>query len=495
MKKLNVIFIIILLITQIACRDDYRKLREARAIWISRFDYVSPDKNPERMKSLILNYLRNARNSKMNIVFFQVRGNADAFYNSSYEPWSKMLTGTLGKDPDWDPLQFAIDAAHNLGLELHVWINTFPVWRAKEGLPEESNPRHIMLEHPDWIVCDKNGGKMNPEEGYICLSPGIPEVKSHICKVVMDIVRKYDVDGVHFDYIRYPEESKKFGYSSDEISRKRFNSAEGNPQNLSWGDWQRNEINTFVSMVSDSIRSYKPYVKISAAVIGSYKKNRWNAYDEVFQDPIQWLNNNKMHFIVPMTYMKKEPFMLAINEWKELIDVANIYPGLAAYKANEWGWEELWDEIEYIRENGFQGLVFFSASSLNKIWKELINDKIVNWANIPYFQDGVNTFTPSIKNFKVERIDEDKVKIEWDLPENGNEYYFNIYRTKLSRFSNIDDLELVFITPRGVSNFVDNTKEDFYYAISVLNRYNKESEISKLKKPINVKSISYLEKK
>ncbi|MGH2566859.1 MAG: glycoside hydrolase family 10 protein, partial [Bacteroidota bacterium] len=221
--------------------------REARGVWMSRFEYAddSSRSNPDRAQRRIREVFEQARRAKFNMVFFQVRGNGDAFYRSAYEPWSLMLTGTLGQDPGWDPLQFALDEAHRLGLELHAWLNTFPVWRGKTP-PAESTPRSVYLEHPDWLVCDSDGKPMPLNDGYVNVSPGIPAARQHVLDVVMDMVEKYDVDGIHFDYIRYPEESTARGYSHDSISVARFTSTEGNPKRLAWDHWQREQVNEFV---------------------------------------------------------------------------------------------------------------------------------------------------------------------------------------------------------------------------------------------------------
>jgi len=163
---------------------------EARAIWMSRFDYAF-GRTAEQSRNYIRSYFEQARKSNFNIIYFQVRGNADALYHSAYEPWSKILTGTLGADPGWDPLQFAIDRAREQGLELHAWINTFPAWRSGEKPPTASIPEHPYRAHPEWVVCDSSGKPMNPKIGYITFSPGIPEVQQHIQKVLADIVGNY----------------------------------------------------------------------------------------------------------------------------------------------------------------------------------------------------------------------------------------------------------------------------------------------------------------
>lgn len=493
-NKIILALLLTFILLMTGCKDEFKSNREARGVWMSRFDYTSADRSRERMKSNILNSLRNVRAAKMNMVFFQVRGNADAFYKSDYEPWSALLTGELGKDPGWDPLEYALETAHSLGIELHAWINTYPAWRAKDNVPPECYPRHIMLQHPEWIVCDKNGDMMKPEEGYISLSPGVPAVNEHITKVVLDLVKKYDIDGVHFDYIRYPEESIEKGYSNDRISRERFNSASGNPKYLKWDDWQREQINNFVKGVSDSVKNIKPFVKVSAAVIGSYKENKWNAYSAVYQDPVNWLTAGKVDFITPMSYMKKEQFTGAMLEWKKVIGLEDIYPGLAAYKANEWGWSEIWDEIVYLRETGFKGFVVFAVNSLNKVWKKLGEDYLNGWANVPEYRSANKEIPGTVSGINAVRIDDNRVKIEWKYNDSVEDVYFNIYRSKSSRFSSASDMELAYITPRGVKSYIDNTSDDYYYYISVLDRYNREGKITG---PVTVqkKSITFMEKK
>ena len=462
-----------------SCKDEYKIKRETRAAWMSRFDYVSADKSTDRMKSTILSSMRNMRAAKMNVVFFQVRGNADAFYKSDYEPWSALLTGELGKDPGWDPLQYAVETAHSLGLEIHVWINTFPAWKAKDNLPTESTPRHVMLQHPDWIICDKNGDLMKPDEGYISLSPGNPDVRNHISKVVMDIVNKYDIDGIHFDYIRYPEETVKNGYSGDKISKERFASDEGNPKKLGWEDWERDQINQFISSTSDLIKQSKPYVKVSAAVIGSYSKAKWNGYSAVYQDAKEWLKEGKVDFIVPMSYLKLDDFTNAMKEWKTIVDAKDVFPGLAAYKANDWGWKEIWEEVSYIRESGFQGFVFFAIGSLTKVWGELKDVQLTQWANVPETRSKSAGKPEDVESVSVERLDDNKVKISWKSPSNSGDYYFNVYRSGIGRYSSADEKELAYITSRGVNSVIDDSKNDYLYSVSALNRYNIEGNISK----------------
>lgn len=352
-----------------SCKVPPVKKHEVRAVWMSRFEYAQ-GKSAHESKQYIRSSFRQFHDAGLNMILFQVRGNGDAFYHSRYEPWSDLLSGTLGRDPGWDPLQFALETAHHLGMELHVWINTFPAWKAGRPLPTESIPRHPLLAHPEWVVCDSTGTPMHPRAGYITFSPGNPQVQQHIRNVVMDLLGKYDVDGVHFDYIRYPEGTVRNGYSHDSVSVARF--AAANPLQFKWNVWQREQINRFVGAVYNTITAAKPWVKVSAAVIGYHHGVRWNGYSAVMQDARRWLATGKIDLLFPMTYTRinhpTAPYTAALQQWKEMRYLGGlINPGIATYKVGgKYTWKEIWKEIERVRKDRFPGMVFFSATSLLK---------------------------------------------------------------------------------------------------------------------------------
>jgi len=377
MKKVFVLGIfIIFLFTLISCKKPELRKYETRAVWMSRFEYAQ-DKTPEESQQYIKDAFQKFHDAGLNLIIFQVRGNGDAFYSSKYEPWSDLLSDRIGTDPGWDPLQFAIDEAHQYGMELHAWINTFPAWKAEYPLPPKSDPLHPIIAHPEWVVCDSAGQPMHPEAGYITFSPGIPAVQEHIQNVVMDIVDNYDVDGIHFDYIRYPEGSVKMGYSHDSVSVARFKSEEYNPQKLGWEPWEREQVNLFVETVYNKIAEAKPWVKISAAVIGHHHGGGWNGYCAVYQDARRWMATGKIDYIFTMTYTQinhpTAPYTTAINQWKSMqyLDRA-IFPGIATYKVGrQYNLQEIWKQIELVRNEGFHGMVFFSANSLLKLLDQL----------------------------------------------------------------------------------------------------------------------------
>ena len=376
MKNLFILIIVLTCAFLNSCKIPESGKYEVRAVWMSRFEYAR-DKSVQESKQHIASSFKKFARAGMNVILFQVRGNGDAFYNSDYEPWSAMLSDSIGKDPGWDPLAYAIEQARENNLELHAWINTFPAWRADDPLPAPSQPMHPILLHPEWVVCDSAGQAMTPENGYISFSPGIPEVQQHIIRVVLDIISKYDVDGIHFDYIRYPESSPEMGYSHDKVTLSRLGSSIENPANLSLENFQREQVNNFVTKVYNAVTGQKSWVKMSAAVIGHHHNSSWNGYHDVYQDAGRWLATGKIDMVFLMTYTNighpTAPYERALEQWQQMTHLGRpIIPALPVYKTGRSiEWSEIWDQMNLIRNSGFPGMVFFSANSLNKELDEI----------------------------------------------------------------------------------------------------------------------------
>jgi len=457
---------------------------------MSRFEYAHERilGNPEKSKNEIRSVFQKARSAKLNMVFFQVRGNADAFYDSRYEPWSKMLTDTLGKNPGWDPLEFAVVEAHRQGLELHAWFNTFPMWRGS-ALPRETIPRQTILAHPEWVVCDSSGKPMTSlpsANEYIWASPGNPEARQHILNVADDIVQKYDVDGIHFDYIRYPEGSPARGYSRDSVSIARFNSIEGNPAKLSWDHWQREQVNTFVYDAYNRITARKPWVKMSAAVIGKYMGKGWTSYFAVYQDPRRWMEVGKIDFIVPMVYWEREhpthPFVPLITEWHDRVAYdRHVVPGLSTSLQNRFGWSELSSEIAEVRSKKLPGVVFFSSGGLAKAWDNLGLTEFPFWAVTPRmaWKDSTIPPPPRVKSI---HLDSDGVRIQWEANLTQRPLSYIIYRSSTPAIRRWEAQSILSVTYRNASEFVDTTNTGstipFYYSVVAVDRIGNESDPS-----------------
>ena len=360
---------------------------ETRGVWVTRWDYTTNTNStdPDIQKAEIHRLFKIAKDSNLNSLFFQVRGEFDAYYNSNYEPWAKSLTDSLGLNPGWDPLEFAIEEAKEMGLQLHAWVNIFSLWKGKAP-PGSSYPTHAYYSNPEWIVSDRNGVPMKLSDHYVYANPGNPEVREHVLNVVLDIVKNYDIDGIHFDYIRYPEKSNNFGYSMDPVSINEFNRNEGNPDSLAWEDWQRRNIHLFVKSVKENISFLKPNIALSAAVLGKYRLPGWSGYDVVYQDAVPWIEEGWLDFIVPMTYTKRKhetaSFTKLIHNWNKRTGKPNaILAGIAVYRAegkNGWGWNEIAYQINDVRKERLGGMVFFNVTALESDWsiiqKNFFND-------------------------------------------------------------------------------------------------------------------------
>ncbi|HTR80322.1 MAG TPA: family 10 glycosylhydrolase [Bacteroidota bacterium] len=482
--KTAVCFLVLGLMMMNGCKEVFTGKREARGVWLSRFEYANVDST--KAQAHITEVFEKARAAKMNMVFFQVRGNGDAFYRSHFEPWSDLLSGTLGKDPGWDPLEYAVREAHRLGLEIHAWVNTFPVWRGKKP-PIETTPRSLYLAHPEWIVCDANGKPMPLNDRYVDISPGIPEARRFIINVVLDIVEQYDVDGVQFDYIRYPEDAPQLGYSHDSISVARFKSYEGNPYKLDWDNWEREQVNQFVYGAYNAITELKPWVKVSASVIGKYSGTGWTAYNSVYQDVRRWMELGKMDFVIPMVYWemdnKTHPFGPLVTEWTSRVSYDRpIIPGILLGLQQKFGWPEIEDEVEAARERGAVGVVFFSSSDMDKAAVILGMEEFPYWSDLPAmtWKDSVAPQAPVLNPPKMRGF---SAELSWNIAGGNDEaVYFNLYRSASPSFDPDDVKNLLVVTARNTDEFTDSTAAggNWYYGVSALNRAGNESKLSNI---------------
>lgn len=477
--------------------------KEARAVWLSRFEYTPRGYSAANQKLYIDQAIANLKNANFNILVFQVRGQADAFYHSSYEPWSDRLTGTLGQNPGWDPLQYAIDAAHRNSIELHAWVNVFPCWQGKRQ-PQESTPRHLFLEHPEWICCDPLGNPMPyDDESYASLSPGIPEVREYLKLVCLDIVTKYNIDGLHFDYIRYPDKQ----YSYDAISDSLFSDpVYGNPNNLDRPDWQREQVSSFVREIYDSIMDIKPHVKISAAMIGkySYSNVSWDGYNACYQDGKQWTAEGKIDILMPMMYWPIgqlypwAPFEVLARNW--VYDNSNgrhVYGGIGAYK-NEDNFPEIAAQIDTLRKIRAQGEVYFSYGSLRTsyFWDDLLAWHYKHLANVPAMSWKDDVLPNRPRSLDAKWISPTSIVLDWLPPEEAADGdiadYYNIYRSVGRSPIDIEDPKFLYkITGNNAVQFVDtglDSAQKYYYWISALDDADNESWATGYKRATSVET-------
>jgi len=343
-------------------------LSETRALWVSRFEYSSAVD--------LARIMEQAGDAGFNVVYLQVRGRADAFYQSAHEPWAANLTGTLGEDPGWDPLGVAVEEASSRGLEVHAWINAFTGWAGSEP-PPVSEPLHAFLEHPDWVMVGEDGAPMPYQSGSRWLSPGHPGVRTRLAMVAADIARKYGVGGVHLDFIRYPGTD----YSYDAPSLAAFDSAQVLEPGLDFDEMRRRFVTRAVTEVRDSLNAVDPASDLSAAVWGIYGNDlQWSGvstgYGSVLQDAREWDRRGIVDALAPMVYWTIAPAYGDRLDFAYLADDhASAMGGTVLIGMYVPGMDgrALAQHVERARMAGAEGVSIFSYSALEDgdLWGKL----------------------------------------------------------------------------------------------------------------------------
>jgi uncharacterized lipoprotein YddW (UPF0748 family) len=282
-----------------------------------------------------------------------VRPACDAIYPSKLEPWSYYLTGQMGQSPEpfYDPLEFAITEAHKRGLELHAWFNPYRAELFAHKYPVSKN--HISRTHPEMVL--KYGN-------FLWLDPGLKEVQDYSLRVVMDVVKRYDIDGVHFDDYFYPYREKDAQSNDihfpDDTSWRRYR-AKGK---LDREDWRRENVNQFVERVYNSIKAAKPWVKFGISPFGIWQPGYpqqikgFNSYEVLYCDSRKWLANGWLDYCAPQLYWaidaKDQSFPVLLKWWLENNPKhRNIWPGLDSERVGgKWQPEEILNQVKLTRE-------------------------------------------------------------------------------------------------------------------------------------------------
>lgn len=274
---------------------------ELRALWVTRWDY--------RTAADVRVIAERAASANFNALFFQVRGNADAYYNSQIEPWAARLSdGTLGQNPGWNPLAVAVNEGHARGLEVHAWINVYPAWLG-ETPPPPADPEPMWLRFnrlfgDEWVVWNRDQQPMQLNKEYLWSNPGYWAVKEHIAAVGYDIAAHYLIDGLHLDNVRYPG----WEYSLDPVTQAAVQESQAAEPGIDRKEWQRQQIDALVAYLHSGIQRLKPGLPLSAAVWPVYQDtwDWWSAgdgYNGFCQDSIGWVNAGSAQLICPMFYL------------------------------------------------------------------------------------------------------------------------------------------------------------------------------------------------
>jgi uncharacterized lipoprotein YddW (UPF0748 family) len=477
--------------------------RELRGVWIasvSNIDWpVRSSDTPEKQRSDFIAIIEAHRAMGANAVFVQVRPTADALYAKSREPWSQVLTGMQGRAPVplWDPLEFMIAETHKRGMEFHAWFNPF---RSVASSTSVVASNHISVLRPDWHLTYSNPFKL--------LDPGNPEVRDYVVSVVMDVVRGYDIDGVHFDDYFYPYSGTT---NQDAATFQRFSRGFTNIN-----DWRRDNVNVFVRQMQDSINAAKPRIKFGISPFGIWKSGTppgivgLDAFSVIYCDALAWLQERTVDYLIPQLYWRfggGQDYARLMPWWLEQARLAgrHLYTGLAAYRLRaadgDWSVADVTSQVDFNRTTnqmnngaGPHGAVFFSSNQLTSDLKGLQTSLRMSQFSTPAlpptmpWKDNIPPLPPvnvrATRQFDAPTL----VRVSWSpsLPASDGESAraYIVYRFAMGDSLNLNDARAIRgIVPALSTNAslsfteqnVDNTRQ-FVYVVTAVDRLWNESQ-------------------
>lgn len=452
---------------------------EVRAVWLTTLSGLDWPKvkatssaNREQQKRDLCQILDQLKAAKINTVLLQTRIRGSVIYPSKIEPWDVCLTGQFDKDPGYDPLAFAIEETHRRGMELHAWVVTVPSFKIKDAA--KMGPRALLKTHPQLL-------KKHNDSYY--LDPGLPGSDDYLVSICKEIVGRYDVDGIHFDYIRYPENAEGF---PDGATFKKYG------KNGRKADWRRANITRMVTKAHKAIKTLKPWVRLSCSPVGKFKDTRrfssrgWNAYTAVYQDAQGWLRDGIMDMLCPMMYFQGDHFYPFAADWQENSNGRPIVPGLGIYflSPNEKDWDlgVIQRELSYLRDQGLQGQAYFRSKFLTDNTKGLYD--YLKTAYYPY-----PALLPPMTWESSEKPDAPKVRDERTGPTTGclhwgpaKGYRYVVYASKQLPVDTSNPANIVTVTSQCeyAYNLLSSTLMGLHFAVTALDRYGNESEPTEL---------------
>ncbi len=470
--------------------------REVRSVWMATvwaLDWPSSTSSTTAQKNEMVKYLDVLQKNNFNAVYFQVRTMSDAFYKSSYEPWSSYLTGTRGKDPGWDPLAFVVEECHKRGMECHAWVNPY---RFSTGSNWSTAQDQALKSAGMLLAYTKSDGKTTT-----ILNPGLESVRKRIVDVCKEIISNYDVDGLVFDDYFYPEGIPVTSSAGD------YDLWQKSGASMTFGDWRRNNVNQMVADVYKMVQHQKPYVRFgispagaactSAAVAAKHGIDRcpvasdWQ-YDGIFSDPVAWLEAGTIDYISPQLYWKTNhktnPFGPMAKWWSY---VAKHF-GRHHYASHSISflnssnttsdWEEIGKQVQFSRdytENEAPGAVFYSAAYVTGKKQSGFGE----WLQVNKFQN--KALTPAIdwkksdlEKVQVSALSKRATVLSWAGVDNVR---YSVYAVPES--VNVETLDssipaeyLLGVSYKTTYTMPDDKKSGYNYAVCVLDRYGNEYE-------------------
>jgi len=512
LKKILILFLLATSSILTAQPEGYQ--RKYMGVWISTvkmLDYPSQrGLSSKQLKKEYIDMLDFLDSTGINVIFFQVRPAADAFFPSQYEPWSEWLTGKQGRAPEpyFDPLKFMITEAHKRGIQFHAWINPFRAIATIEYA--DISPDHITHRKPKWFFTYGL---------HKYFDPGIPEVRDYVTSIITDIVRRYDVDGIHFDDYFYPYPERDQNHKIIPIPDRKTYKKYGKKEFKNVADWRRNNINLFIKEVHDSIKAVDPDIifGVSPPAVWRNKSRDTSgsatrglaAYDWLYADILKWDTCGWVDYIAPQLYYpighKYADYKTLIKWWSNHIKKSTLFIGLNIqqfYTAREQhkkiSTKQITDEIKLTEQyNNIEGFFFYRVKSLMQnpygITDTLCHNILCKNYLYPPIAS-VDTVAPGRPdNFRTYKYDNDIVLI-WDPPSDSLKkdsiVFYGVYLNASDTTATAHDF--IFFTQESVIRIKRNYKpglktKKYKICISAFDKFHNESKKSCIEIKVNKK--------
>lgn len=429
----RLLFLLCLLLTRFLPSAAQRNIqpspqREVRAVWLCTLggmdwpgrQYAQTEHKAELQKQRLRDTFDQLQRAGINTILFQTRLRSTTAYPSRYEPWDGAFSGTPGVAPPYDVLQFAVEEAHRRGMELHAYLVAFPISSVAQA--KQLGKLSLPARRPD--LCVRCGDKW-------MMDPGRPGTAEHIAAMAREIVERYDVDGIHLDYIRYPEKEIPF---NDAQTYARY--GHGQPK----AQWRRDNVTRTVRKVAEAVRSVRPWVKMSCSPIGKYAdlplhpSYGWNARDAVNQDAQDWLRQGWMDMLFPMMYFDGKHFYPFAVNWHEHSSGRPVVPGLGIYfldpREKDWELQRVVRQINFSRQLGLGGQAYFRSKFLLDNVKGLLDfvEDAYRRPALPPAMTWWDSIPPASPQWKSSVLNHNTLLFTWISVADDTPIVYNLYR-------------------------------------------------------------------